>query len=307
MSRTSAILASIALGTAAAHGQVTFTATTVADAFVASGSSNNPDGSDLTGLNFGGAGTLVIAPAASVKGEFRSLIRFDLSGATNLFNSTFGTNWIITAISLELTSNYGTAGVQPNNPIFNVINGGKFVIEWMSDDSWIEGTGNPNLPTTDGVTFSSLPSLLSSPHQVLGTNVYVPPGDNVHVIWPLPLDTNLVANAVAGGPVTFYFYAADDQVNYLFSSYTYGRGNQPLIHVTAIPLLKFVSARFTNGLFHLTGLGATNAQYQVQFNPDPTTTNWQTLATVTSDSAGTLMFDDTSGSGQSRRFYRLVQ
>src|SRR6266481_2097290 len=147
-----------------ARAEVTYTGTTSADAFLATGSSNNPVGTDLTGLNFGGAGTLVVAPASSVKGEFQSVIKFNLSNGVALFNTACGTNnWTVGGISLELTSNYGVGGVQPNNPIFNVINGGQFVIEWLSDDDWVEGTGNPNLPTTDGVTYDSLPSLLTGP------------------------------------------------------------------------------------------------------------------------------------------------
>ena len=226
-----------------ARAAVTYTSTTSADAFLATGSSNNPVGSDLTGLNFGGAGTLVVAPATSVKGEFQSVIRFNLSNALALFNTTFGSNgWIITGISLELTSNYGTAGVQPNNPIFNVISGGDFVIEWLSNVDWPEGTGTPNLPTTDGVTYNSLPYLLSGAHEVLCTNTYTPPGNNVHVTYPLPLNTNLVIAAANIGNVSFLFYAADQQVNYLFNSSFYGRGNEPLIHVSASPLLKIIPA-----------------------------------------------------------------
>jgi hypothetical protein len=163
-----------------AKAQVTYTITNYADAFLATGSPANPEGTNLTGLNFGGAGTLVIAPASSVKGEFQSVIKFNLSNGIALFNTTYGSNnWTVGGISLELTSNYGMGGVQPNNPIFNVINGGQFVIEWLSDDDWVEGTGNPNLPTTDGVTYDSLPSLLAGPHEPLCTNTYVPPGVNV--------------------------------------------------------------------------------------------------------------------------------
>ncbi len=172
-----------------AKAQVTNTAMTVADAFLATGSPNYQGGADLTGLNFGDAGTLAIAPASSAKGEFQSVIKFNLSNAVSLFNTTYGTNnWTVGGISLELTSNYGTAGVQPNNPIFNAISGGKFVIEWLSNDDWVEGTGTPNLPTTDGVTYNSLPDLLSGAHQILCTNTYAPPGNNVPVTFTLPLD-----------------------------------------------------------------------------------------------------------------------
>ena len=292
-----------------AGAQVTYTGTTSADAFLATGSSSNPVGVDLTALNFGGAGTLVVAPATSVKGEFQSVIKFNLSNAVALFNTTCGTNnWTIADISLELTSNYGTGGVQPNNAIFPVISGGKFVIEWLSNDDWVEGTGTPNLPTTDGVNYDLLSDLLSGAHEILGTNTYVPPGNNVHLTYTLPLTTNLVADVSGGGKVTFLFHAADDQIGYLFNSYSYGRGNEPLVHVTATlnaVQLKILSGYFTNGLFHLTGSGGTKLQYQVQANSDLTTTNWQTIGTATADSVGIVQFDDNTVTNQSQRFYRL--
>ncbi len=292
-----------------ATAQVTYTGTDYADAFLATGSPDNPEGTDLTGLNFGGAGTLVVAPAASVKGEFQSVLKFNLTNAMAMFNTNYGAgNWTITNISLELTSNYGTSNVQPNNAIFPVISGGNFVIEWLSYDDWVEGTGTPNLPTSDGVTYDSLPGLLSGAHEILCTNTYSPPGDNVPVTYTLPLDTNLVADVSNGGDVTFLFYAADDQIGYLFNSYSYGRGNEPLIHVTAILSsmpLEILSGYFTNGLFHLTALGGTNLQYQVQANSDLTTTNWQTIGTATADSTGLIQFNDSTVTNQPQRFYRL--
>lgn len=299
----------IAVGLCFGHvagAQVTYTGTTSADAFLATGSPGNPEGSDLTGLNFGGAGTLVVAPASSAKGEFQSVIKFNLSNAVGLFNTNYGMgNWSITNISLELTSNYGTSNVQPNNPIFPAISGGQFVIEWLSNDDWVEGTGTPNLPTTDGVNYDSLPNLLSGAHEILGTNAYVPPGDNVHLTYTLPLKANLVADVSGGGDMSLLFYAADNQVNYLFNSHTYGRGNEPLIHVVAVPALKILSGIFTNGAFHLTGLGGANCTYQVQAVLDLPTTNWQTLNVVTADSAGIIQFDDLTATNQPQRFYRL--
>lgn len=290
------------------RAQVTYTTTTSADAFLATGSSNNPVGSDLTGLNFGAAGTLAISPPSALKGEFQSVVQFDLADAVTLFNTNYGTNgWTITAISLELTSNYGTNGVQPNNGIFNVISGGNFVIEWLSTNGWPEGTGTPNLPTTDGVTYDSLPDLLSGGHEILGTNTYTPPGDNVPVTYSLPLNTNLVAEITNGGDISLLFYAADNQIGYLFNSKTYGRGNDPLIHVTASPLLKIVSAYFTNGVFHLSGAGGENIQYQVQANTNLSTTNWINIGTATADDSGIIQFDDTNSTGKAQKFYRLSQ
>ncbi len=291
---------------AAGQAQVTFTNTTVADAFLATGSPVNPDGADLTGFNYGGAGTLAISPASATEGEFQSVIRFDVSGARGLFDATYGSNnWSVGGILLQLTSNFGTAGQQPNNRIFNVISGGQFVIEWLSNTNWAEGTGNPSLPTMDGVTYASLPDLLSGAHEILCTNTYVPPGTNVPVIYALPFNTNLVAAVKSGGNISLRFYAADNQIGYLFNSHEFARGNEPLIEVTANPVFRILSGSFTNASFHLAGFGPTNLQYHMQEISDLTTTNWQTIGTATPDTNGSIQFSDTNATGNSRRFYRL--
>ena len=291
-----------------AGAQVTNTVITVADAFLCTGSSNYNNGQDLTSLNFGAAGTLVVAPPSSAKGEFQSVIRFDVSSFPGLFDSTYGSNhWSVTGVSLTLTSNYGTGGVQPNNPIFPVINGGQFVIEWLSNDDWLEGTGTPSLPTTDGVCYDSLPDLLSGPHEILCTNLYTPPGNNVPVDFSLPLSTNLVADIMNGGSVSLLFYAADNQVCYLFNSYKYGRGNEPKINVVASPLLKILSGTFTNSVFHLTGVGATNSIYNVQVSTNLGASGWVTIGTAAADDTGAIQFDDAGTGPQPQRFYRLSQ
>jgi hypothetical protein len=290
-----------------AGAQVTNSSMTTADAFLCTGSANYQNGADLTGLNFGAAGTLIVAPATSANGEFQSVIRFNLAAGVAQFNTAYGSNnWSVSGVSLDLTSNYGVGGVQPNNPIFPVISGGQFVIEWLADDDWIEGTGTPNLPTTDGVCFNSLPVLLAQPREILCTNTYSPPGNNIHVLWPLPLATNLVADISGGGDVTFRFYAVDNQVGYLFNSYKYGRGNEPLIHVVATPVLKILSGAFTNGGFQLTGIGNNNAVYQIQASTNLATINWLTIGAATADGSGKILFNDSSATN-ALRFYRLSQ
>jgi hypothetical protein len=291
-----------------AGAQVTNSSMDTADAFLCTGSPNYENGEDLTGVNFGAAGTLAIAPASSAKGDFQSVIKFNLSNAVALFNTNYGRgNWTITGISLRLTSNYGMAGVQPNNPIFNVISGGQFVIEWLSNDDWVEGTGTPNLPTTDGVDYDSIPFLHTGSHTALCTNTYSPPGNNVPVTWMLPLNTNLVASVASGGDVSFFFYAADDQVSYLFNSYKYARGNEPYINVVAAPRLTILSGAFTNGDFRLSGIGNNNATYHIQASADLLTTNWVTIGTATAGTNGAIQFDDAEAASQPQLFYRFSQ
>jgi len=295
-----------------ARTEVTFTTMSSADAFLCTGSADNPElgGADLRGFNFGAAGMLAIAPGSSVKGEFQSLVKFPLTNALSLFNATFGPGrWFITNITLDFASNYGVQGAQPNNAMFNVISGGEFIVEWLANDQWVEGTGTPSSPTTDGVAYNSLPTLLAAGREPLCTNTYAPPGNNVHVTWPLPLTTNVLGDIAAGGEVTLRFYAADDRVNYLFNSYTYGRGNEPLIHVTATalpPTLSILVGSVTNFVVHLTGLGEANHAYRIEANSDLTTTNWLTLGTVNADTNGLVQYEDTTATNLSQRFYRLA-
>lgn len=292
---------------APARAQVIYSNTTVQSAFLATGSPDNTVGTDLTNLNFGAAGTLAISPASADKGQFQSLLMFNFAGAVSFFDSAYGSNdWSVTGISLQLTSNYGTEGVQPNNGIFNIINGGNFVIEWLADNDWLQGSGTPNLPTTDGVTFGSLPTLVSELCEILCTNTYSPPGNNVPVTYTLPLNTNLLSDIENGTNATLLFYAADNQIGYLFNSLKYGHGNQPMIFVTAIPILEILSGSLTNGLFHLTARGGANLQYQVQAITNLATTNWETIGTVTADTNGFIEFDDTTATNP-RRFYRLEE
>ena len=215
--------------------------TTTADAFLAAGSPGNPVGTNLTSLNFGSAGTLAIAPAGSAKGEFDSVIQFNTAAAVSQFNATYGAgNWQITGFKLSLSSNFGTQGAQPPNTIFNSINAGMFGIDWLANNSWVEGTGGgmggPGYPGNSSVSFNSIPSLLSAGYDSLGTFQYTPPGNNVYANYQLPLDGNLVSGAAAGGDLSLYFFAADNQVSYLFNSKEFGSGHPELtISAAAVP------------------------------------------------------------------------
>lgn len=207
---------------------------TIADAFLASGSAGNPAGANLTANNYGGAGTLAIAPASSTKGEFDSVIMFSTSNAISQFNTTYGAgNWTITGLTLSLASNTGTSGAIPGNNLFNTINGGSFGIDWLADTTWLEGTGTPAAPSATGVNFNSISTLLAV-EDPLGTYTYTPPGNNVYASYTLPLDVNLVSSAESGGLVSLYFYAADNQISYLFNSRTFSSGH-PELTLTVTP------------------------------------------------------------------------
>ncbi len=211
---------------------------TTADAFLAAGSPGNPLGANLTTLNFGGAGTLAIAPASSVKGEFDSIIKFNSAGAVSQFNSTYGPgSWKITGFTLSLASNFGGQGEQPNLNALNTINAGSFGIDWLGYDAWVEGNGGgmgtPGYPAANNfVTFQSISTLFSAGSSSLGTYAYNPPGDNIYVSYSLPVDSSFAADAAAGGDISLYFYAADNEVSYLFNARSFG-SNHPELDITA--------------------------------------------------------------------------
>ena len=97
-------------------------------------------------------------------------------------------------------SNFGSAGQQPNNPVFAVITKGNFDISWMENDSWLEGAGSlMNNDTTAGVlTYNNLGSFLSVDDRNLGTFTWDAPGNNVARTWDLALDPSLVSDVADG-------------------------------------------------------------------------------------------------------------
>lgn len=224
---------------AASRAQTTYTINdSTAAAFMASGSAGNPDGADLTNINYGDAGTLAIAPASSTKGAFDSVILFNTAAAVSQFNTDYGVgDWTITGVQLSVASNFGVQGAQPNNLIFNTINAGSFGIDWIADTTWTVGngggSGTPGYPSNSDVDYGYIPTLLSSGADPLGDFTYTPPGNNIYLTYTMPTDAGL-DTAAADGAVSLYFYAADDQVSYLFNSQVYA-SNHPELILTATP------------------------------------------------------------------------
>ena len=233
-------LSALCLSPLLGHADSFLVSNTTADALLASGSPGNPVGSDLKSKNFGGLGALAIAPASSTKGEFDTVLKFNLSGAASHFDTTFGPgNWKVSGLTLSLASNFGAQGEQPSNALFNSINGGAFNVTWLSNDSWVEGSGggsgSAGFPGTSAVSFNSIPDLLSGQTAALGSFAFSPPGDNVYASYALPSEANFLADATSGGDVSLYLSPADNQVGYLFNSRSFSSGH-PELTVNASPV-----------------------------------------------------------------------
>lgn len=200
---------------------IQFSLSPTQDAFVSSANSTS---------NYGAAGALLVNAAGLPKGEFDSLLEFNFASAKSAFDLQFGAgNWVIQSIKLQLTS------ANPNNVIFNSpAAAGQFTLTWMQNDSWVEGTGTPGLPTTDGVTFATLQSFRGVSDETLGTYTF-PGGTTGNNTYTLGLTTNFLADAVAGHTVSVLALPADSSIVYTANSrdFTMNLSNRPVLTITA--------------------------------------------------------------------------
>ena len=217
----------------ASAAAATFTLNPSEDAFVSAANATS---------NYGGAGALALAAAGLPKGEFDSVMKFDLAPVKASFDTLLGAGlWTVSAITLQLSA------APPANAIFNgngvgaggsnVNFAGSFSMSWMQNHSWTEGNGTPQAAsTTGGITFSTLQSFRSVADQSLGTFAFsgATSGDNV---WMLALVPSLVADIAAGNVAGMLLVPADSGVAYLAGSRSVGTvALRPQLTVTANPV-----------------------------------------------------------------------
>jgi hypothetical protein len=206
------------------HG-ATFVLNPSADAFVTAGPSGN-----LSANNYGAAGALSVAAPGLPKGEFQSILQFDLSSARASFDAQFGAGqWIPESSSISLTA------TSLNNAIFNSSAAGQFSISHMQTDSWTEGSGTPSVLAASGITFSSLPSLTSPGDETLGTFSFNG-ATSGSATYSLSLTPAFSAAASAGSLVSHRLFAVDNAVSYLFDSRNFGTASaRPVLSIVAVP------------------------------------------------------------------------
>lgn len=217
------------LGQGSASAQVTVSTNSIADAFVRSADPTH---------NYGGAGAMsvsgIIATNASgvQQGSLDSFVRFDITSSFAQFNATFGVgDWTISSAKLLLTE---TAA--PPQAIFNR-GVGQFEIRWIANNSWVEGTGNPNSPTTNGIVFNDEPSVVNGGlDATLGT--FTNGGTNGLDTFSLGTPTAFLSDISTGGLVNLYFTAtAGSTVGFTFNAHEFGTASaRPILQLTAVAI-----------------------------------------------------------------------
>jgi hypothetical protein len=220
-----ALLPAVCLLLASPVQAVTFDLNASADAFVTTG----PGGS-LSSSNYGGAGALSIAAPGSTKGEFQTVLKFDLGPARTSFDTQFGAGqWNLQSVKLTL------AASAPLNPIFNSSAAGQFAVNWMQNDSWVEGTGGPAAPSATGINFTTLQSsFIGGSDEGLGTFSYN--GSTTGTAsYTLNLASGFASDVTAGNNVSFRLFAADATVSYLFNSRNFPDATlRPMLSIEAL-------------------------------------------------------------------------
>ena len=158
-------------------------------------------------------------------------MRFDVSGEVAAFNSNLGTgNWAISSATLKLTE----VGA-PGNTVFNR-GVGQFQVNWLANDSWVEGTGNPGATTTDGIVWNDELSVLGGGQTTLGT--FTNGGANGLRTLSLATPSAFINDITAGRLVSFYLNpTANSTVGFTFNSRSFGTASaQPFLVLTAVAI-----------------------------------------------------------------------
>jgi len=203
-----------------------FSSNPIMDAFVTTGA-----GGSLVNSNYGGAGVLGVAASGLPQGEFQSVLQFDLSGAFNSFNSQFGAgDWTVQSVTLRLSS------APANNGILNTPAAGHFTVYRMVDNLWTEGNGAPASPSSTGITYNSLQSLINnSVDENLGTFSYNGAASGANN-YTLQVTSGFIADLMGGNDESFRLAAADSSVSYLFNSRNFNNSaNWPQLTIVAVP------------------------------------------------------------------------
>jgi len=257
--------------------------------------------------NYGAGGALSVSGAASTNdlgqqnGLFNSLILFPLTNVITSFDETFGAhNWLITRVRLILNES-----AAPMNSIFNR-GVGAFEVFWIASNNWIEGTGKPNMPTTDGVAWQDLTTILNS-NLDTSLGMFTNAGVDGAEFFSLALADRFISGIRQAGEVALRLTAASPNVGFTFNSRNFGNTNaQPLLEVTATtdPKAQIESITITGTNILIQFSTISNWTYHVQ-GASGLGSAWSNLHTFSPQSTnGHASFVD--GVTNVHKFYRLL-
>jgi len=218
------------VGAVGAWAQITVTNTPAADAFVRSLDPTH---------NYGSAGALSVSGSIATnptsglqEGLLDSFLQFNVAADVSTFNTAFGVGqWTISGVTLALTAS--TA----NNADFNY-GAGQFQVDWIGNNSWLEGTGTPASPATNGITYAQEPSILNSNvDESLGTfNYNGATSGQVKLTFGLP--SGFLSEISTGGLASFYMTATPGSaIGFTFNSRNFTSSSAwPALDVTAIAI-----------------------------------------------------------------------
>jgi hypothetical protein len=276
--------------------QIVVTNISVADAFVRSLDPTN---------NYGGAGALSVSGPIATNaigqqgGLLDTFMRFDVSSAVTNFNSGFGAGrWVVVRATLDLFEQG-----QPNNTIFNQ-GVGPFDVQWIADNLWAEGTGNPNNPTTDGIVWNDEPSILTNTDELLGT--FVNGGTDGLVRVTLDLAPSFVSDVSTGGLVSFYMTApTNSPVGFTFHSHNFVDSTQwPFLEVEAVQMPQITSLMITGSDVKIAFVSSINLTNTIEYSSNLASNSWSTLTNIVG-TGGSVLVTDPGAAAQPKRFYRV--
>jgi hypothetical protein len=234
-----------------------FTNSPSADAFVRS---NAPT------ANYGGAGALSVSGSSATNstsgaanGIADTFIRFNTFSMRTNLNALYGTNnWVVSSAKLQVTE-VGT----PNNSIFNQ-GKGAFEVRWVANTNWVEGTGMPNTPATDGIVFTNETALLDSGSDV-SLGLFTNTATSAILQFPLALTAPFISIAQAGDDIGLFLAATEAKTGFTFNARSFGTASaRPMLIVSALPRPEVVSLSLTETDAMLSGTnGLAGGSYYV--------------------------------------------
>ena len=210
----------------------TITVSATEEAMVQSGQPNevwDPKGA----IEFSGNGRNSVSRDAPGNTEY-GLMEFNSASIVSQLNSTYPGGWTITGVSVSLAANFATAGVYPNNSVFNEIEPGNFTLSWLSNNGWVG----------DQVTWNNLPNYVpgasnSNLEEAEGTFHWAADGvhgvDGSPISYALTPTSDLLNDIERGGYVSIIGTPADNEVGYLSNTPTQGNPAQLVVTAAAVP------------------------------------------------------------------------